>query len=386
MKINKRNYKHWGYLAAFTFNIIIALVVRPFKKKEALAILYGHKLNGNLKAIYDYHKSRINPTIELVYLTMDPKYHHELETQGIDTICGMSFAGARAISSAKCIVSDHGLHTLELALYFSDIKFVDVWHGLPFKGFDKLDFRTIRNFDETWVTSRLIKELYTNKFGFKKNTILVTGYARTDLLLRKTKSRSEILDRVGLANHTKSIIMFAPTWQQDDQNRSLFPFNLDKDSFLSALNSIANKCNSYVVVRTHLNSSVELASEFENLITLPANRHENTEELLYITDLLICDWSSIAFDFMLLNRPTLFLNTPAPFSKGFSLGPEYRYGRIINNIEQLCFYTPIYINQPELYMTEFSQFQSEVIGKLYDSTADGHSSERCYTRLERICR
>ena len=57
--------------------------------------------------------------------------------------------------------------------------------------------------------------------------------------------------------------------------------------------------------------------------------------MLQISDVLICDWSSIAFDYLILNRPTLFLDVEPPFRKGFSLGPEYRFGPVIASLDAL---------------------------------------------------
>jgi len=42
---------------------------------------------------------------------------------------------------------------------------------------------------------------------------------------------------------------------------------------------------------------------------------------LLASDVLICDRSSIPFDHLLLDRPTLFRDLPAPSRNGFSLRP-----------------------------------------------------------------
>lgn len=379
MKINKRNYKHWIYLATFTLNVLIALALRPFKRKKALAILYGHKLNGNLKAIYDYHKLVKNPCIEIVYLTMDPQYHQELRMQGINSVCGLSLASTQVISYARCIVSDHGLHALELALYLSDLKFADVWHGIPFKGFDSSDFQKLHKYDEIWVTSESVKEKYINQFGFCREKIFTTGYARTDKIIDASDRATSFKYLPSLNRKT---LLYAPTWKQDNKNRSIFPFNTSEIDFLAHLEDIGKRTDTNVIIRTHLNSSEYINTKrFKHISFVSTAEEPDTEKLLCHTDVLICDWSSLAFDYALLYRPTIFLNTPPPFKKGFSFGPNYRFGRVVNDIADLYSAALLYINSPEYYDSDFLPKQRGIVYELYGENADGQSSKRCFSRL-----
>ena len=68
---------------------------------------------------------------------------------------------------------------------FGDLAFFDVWHGIPFKGFDAEDFRVQRHYDETWVASPLLRDLYVDRFSFEPERVVPTGYARTDRLVRR---------------------------------------------------------------------------------------------------------------------------------------------------------------------------------------------------------
>jgi hypothetical protein len=96
------------------------------------------------------------------------------------------------VASADCIISDHGLHALQLLLKLSDITFVDVWHGIPFKGFTADDFTIQHQYDEIWVSSALLKRLYVEKFGFKEAMVQATGLGRTDLILDYHTDQSQI--------------------------------------------------------------------------------------------------------------------------------------------------------------------------------------------------
>ena len=53
-------------------NVCLAVLLRAFWRRESnTVILYGHKLNGNLKAIQDYALT-VPGGPELLFLTMDP--------------------------------------------------------------------------------------------------------------------------------------------------------------------------------------------------------------------------------------------------------------------------------------------------------------------------
>ena len=83
-------------------------------------------------------------------------------------------ACARLLASANAIVSDHGLHAMQPLLSLSNLKFFDVWHGIPFKGFDADDFRVQHRYDETSVASPLLAELYVTRFRFDTVWLNVT--------------------------------------------------------------------------------------------------------------------------------------------------------------------------------------------------------------------
>ena len=65
-------------------------------------------------------------------------------------------------------------------------------------------------------------------------------------------------------------------------------------------------------------------------------RLQNAETLLLDMDTLICDWPSISFDFLALNRPTTFLEVEPPIENVLSQGAEYRFGKVAKTMSDLC--------------------------------------------------
>src|SRR5690606_26775319 len=124
------------------------------------------------------------------------------------------------MATADAVICDHGIHSMLPLLFWSNLRFVAVWHGIPFRGFDPTDFKVQRRFDECWVASPLIKKLYVEKFGFEDRRVVATGYARTDTLVLRGGSETEARRVLGLPA-TGKVVTFAPTWKQDSRDRSV---------------------------------------------------------------------------------------------------------------------------------------------------------------------
>lgn len=357
---------------------------KPFIPSRACIILYGHKLNGNIKAIYEQWIKDYQEYGEIYFLTMDRDYAHHLKGKGINCLDATQLSSAKKLAQSRLVISTHGLHCLSLLLYTKAAKFVDVWHGIPFKGFDAEDFRVQHRFNEAWVSSEALRRLYIERFGFEETKVFSTGYARTDLVLKpEQKVISEIRLKLGLLGQEK-IVLFAPTWKQDSKSRSLFPFDTAERTFLHELNETCKRNNTLALLRTHLNTKEHLEVEYSNVRTTSSAQFPDTEELLSLCDILICDWSSIAFDFLVLDRPTIFLDVPAPFKKGFSLPAEDRFGAIVHTLKELFSLVEEYLQHPDNYLSHHRKTITRIKEKVYDNNAYGKSATRCCDRARAL--
>lgn len=386
MKIDKTNLAHWACLVLFGLNVLIARLLRAFREQSQTTptvVLYGHRLNGNLQAIYRYWEVGGKKEIEMSFLTMDKTYHEALRSAGIQSILATRPAAIEMLARVDAVISDHGLHAMRFLLGAKGLHFIDVWHGIPFKGFDPDDFKVQRRYDETWVASELGRDLYVQRFGFDASKAVVTGYARTDPLVRRDADGLKLRDSLGIREGS-AVILFAPTWAQDDNGRSIFPFGCDEARFMGALSSVAEAHGAVVLIRRHLNTGTATNYKSTSVIPLPASKYPDTEAILLASDILICDWSSIAFDFMLLNRPAIFLDVAPPFQKGFSLGPEYRYGEVAGNLETLIQALRSCLADPHAYWARHAQHHLASTSRVYGAMADGKATERCFVRLRDI--
>lgn len=385
MKIDKRDPMHWLLLAGFFLQAVLGTVWRGVgRKRERNVVLYGHKLNGNLLALYRYMAASPEAGLRPVFLTMDRAYRDELRASGIESCWASGLACVRLLGTASALVSDHGLHAMQPlhGLYRRlGLRFFDVWHGIPFKGFDADDFRLQHRYDEVWVASELNRRLYLDRFGFDAERVVATGYPRTDRLLDHTASNTDIRRALGLPACGK-LLLFAPTWAQDDRTRSIYPFGTEESEFLGAVAELAGRHGATVLLRSHLNTMDSASNAYPGVVALPGGRYPDTEAILLVSDVVVCDWSSIAFDYLLLGRPTLFLDVEPPFRKGFSLGPEYRFGPVVRDLPGLLQELEGALSRPEAYLRTYSVEQWSIRQQVYGNCADGRAAARCVQRLQ----
>ena len=205
--------------------------------------------------------------------------------------------------------------------------FIDVNHGLPMQKWNEKIMSQFYEFAEVWLMSEMHKNIYINDFGYKeKNNLIVTGYGRLDYLKEFNKSeskdriKSELSKKYNL-DENKQIVLYAPTWIH---NKSLVndEFMSPKNtSFIKFLDDISNELNLNLIFRPHLNTRFngndkKLFNSMKYIKFMPQDKYDNVEDFMILSDILITDYSSIAFDYLLLNRPVIFLNTSSSFDLG----------------------------------------------------------------------
>ncbi|WP_407374723.1 CDP-glycerol glycerophosphotransferase family protein [Methanobrevibacter sp.] len=132
-------------------------------------------------------------------------------------------------------------------------------------------------------------------YGFE-NEHLRFGYPRTDILFTKNNEEDirKIKEKFGIPLD-KKVILYAPTW------RVIHDFELMLD-----LNSLQKSLSDeYVlIIRTHHVSSKD-GDDIENGFVYDLSNFEVAEDIFLISDILITDYSSVMFDYALLDRPIL---------------------------------------------------------------------------------
>lgn len=136
---------------------------------------------------------------------------------------------------------------------------------------------------------------------------LPLGLPRNDILFNKNfinSSKKEISKKYNIGNN--KIMLYAPTWR-GYKTTGKPPF-FKKD--FEKLNEYLEKTNWKFLYRPHYVESIideQLISGIKNIIKVDFDAEPYTQKLLAASDLLITDYSSIYVDFLILNKPIVFI-------------------------------------------------------------------------------
>lgn len=386
MKIDKKQPRHWFILLQQGAYTLLAILARPFirKPEKPIVILYGHQFSGNLKALYLQWQETHSNQLSLYFLSLDLAHSKQLELSGIRVLRCSSLRNMLTLTRCSAMITDHGLHTMTPLIALTDIIFIDVWHGIPFKGFVPGDFRVQHHYDEVWVSSPLLKRIYVEQFGFNPEKVHSLGYARVDKLFWGNPPSDSFKDAYAIPSNNK-LVLYAPTWKQDDRGRELFPFGENPASFVQALNDICKANSAILIIRSHINTHIDIEN-YDSTLYCSMTDFPDSEALLQETDVLICDWSSIAFDFLVLNRPTIFIDVTPPFKNGFSLGKEFRFGRIAGDMTSLMNELGLVLEDPDAYWKLQKSEHRIIAQNIYNNCNDGNAGLKQINHLAELLR
>ncbi|MFE0255037.1 CDP-glycerol glycerophosphotransferase family protein [Streptomyces sp. NPDC059010] len=191
--------------------------------------------------------------------------------------------------------------------------YIQTWHGSALKrmGFDEAGWklksrpeqaeqqRTLDRFDHFLIRSEHDVRTLAKAFRLREKTLLRVGYPRNDELVaaRGATERSALADELGIPAD-KKVLLYAPTFRQQGGRRFALPFDVDR--FAEEFG------DEYVLlVRAHYLNHVVLPPSVRGRV-IDVSDHHDVTPLLALADALITDYSSVMFDYALLDRPMLF--------------------------------------------------------------------------------
>lgn len=301
-------------------------------------------IGGNLKALDDRLKEReIDKKYKISY-----SFFKTLEQSKVKLIVKW-LKLVWLISKQKLIFIDDYSPIFKFIDLDKKTKLIQLWHaGVGFKsvGYARFGFdgpepynSCHRKYDYAIVGAESLIPVYQEVFGIDKDKILPYGLPRLDNFLDKNhidRIKEKIYNKYpNLLN--KKIILFAPTFRGSGQRKAYYPYNRIN---LNEIFSLCQKENYIFVVKMHpfIKEKINIPKEYQNYI-IDLSNYNDINELFYITDILITDYSSNIYDFSLLNKPILFytfdLDVYQLTNKVHRPIREYAPGKICMNFEEL---------------------------------------------------
>lgn len=169
--------------------------------------------------------------------------------------------------------------------------------------------------------------------GIHSGEIAKIGYPRIDVTLNMAEdSKEQIATRLGV-DTSKKILLYVPTWRGETRSDNRF----DSNKLISDLKMLA-ELDINVVFRGHTISNRLLKdTKFPKNVILPPP-DILTNELLGMADIVISDYSSVFFDFLVTNRPIIHYLYDLDIyikERGLNLSEEELPGTVAKNSEQL---------------------------------------------------
>jgi CDP-glycerol glycerophosphotransferase len=362
--------------------LVRRLVLRRRRKAvPGRIVLFGHALTGNLEAFARYLTAE-HPEVEVDVLLDRPSEWRRLRDSARPGLVALSLQNPRHLARAaraEAIVTAMGPIFLEPWLDEPHRPFfIDVWHGVGFKARIASD-RALRRLDGHFVSSPHVQSYYESA-GVRAHT---TGYARTDVTLAGKDSpdmRSRVLAAFGAETPDLPVILFAPTWREAGQSGEQF----DIADALRQLSAEAERSGFLVGFRGHSNSSDATVPKGPHLADLDAARFPITEDLLGVVDVLVTDWSSIAIDYLPLDRPVVYLDTAPPSGELGPLQYEDRPGAKAADAGQLVAAVSAAVSEPGKVMAAHAEQRRSTTARAWGDSLDGRSSERYWLTLRRL--
>ncbi|QST03108.1 CDP-glycerol glycerophosphotransferase family protein (plasmid) [Pontibacillus sp. ALD_SL1] len=289
----------------------------PKQKLVMFESFNGRQYSDSPRAIYEYMKKN-HSNYKLVW-SADRRFQEVFKEKGVPYAKRFSLKWLFLMPRAKYWVTNS-----RFPLWFPKDErtvYLQTWHGTPLKklGIDidevhmpgtttekyKQNFlKESSKWDYLISPNPYSSSIFKRAFGFN-GAMLETGYPRNDDLIHRNTERDilEIKEKLGI-DPNKRVLLYAPTWRDNEY------FSQGRYKFSSTLNlqKMKEACgeNTVLLLRAHylVADSIDLRG-LEGFVK-DLSSYEDIKDLYLVADVLLTDYSSVFFDYALLNRPILF--------------------------------------------------------------------------------
>lgn len=367
--------------------ILLSKIIR--KDKKLITLLFRGYSGSNISPIMERFELEGFKDYKIVILTPDKqKFGLSLKERKF-SILKDKYKKYKYVFKSQLVISTHGMYRLR-----NDNYMINLWHGVPLKAMSlmnksKSDKVGTINDDFFISTSEFYNTLMNACLGIRADKYYITGYPRNDYLFNENGLKN--LELLTGRKIDKKIILYMPTFrdivatnQETEDKRSTNYFGYLEFNF-DSFNDFVEKNNLLFILKLHPNEEKVFIQKYsdlanDNIILLKGKDLEEKKMDLYkilnAVDLIITDYSSVYFDYLLLDRPMLFI--PSDIE-------EYRKTRGIL-LEPYDFWTPgpKCINQDALQKEvikslnsqEYYKEERRIIRNIIHKYQDGSSTER----------
>ena len=258
----------------------------------------GKGFNDSPKVLFDYMQAHPEyQRYRCVWAFEHPENYPQLETVKIDTPAYFKMA-----LRAKYWITNTNI---ERGLKFKkkDQVYLNTWHGIALKYIgNDCPGRKDYNFDTVnylTVSGDYEERVFKSAFRAKASSFLRCGMPRNEALwLADDNTKAQMRRKLNIPEG-KKVILYAPTWRESTDGGRSYAIKppIHFDAWKEALGT------EYVILfRAHHQTTKVLGVEYDEFVR-DASEYPAVNDLLIASDILITDYSAIAFDYSILCRP-----------------------------------------------------------------------------------
>lgn len=295
--------KKLGYYLFAAFFCVFRLVP-VMKNKVFMVATHDDSEEGNIGIVAKRIREKM-PEMKMVFLT---------KRDGIGKPFSFFFVKAYHMATAGTIFLDNEFMPMAYTPISKKTKVVQLWHGTgTIKKFGqdsdkgevaKIAHRANERLSHLIVNSKMTMRQYASAFNQPAEHIYILGLPRTDLILDNERMKALRLDFWQQYPQLKGkrCFLYAPTFR--DQEVGQPQIALDLERFIEQMAEdevLLLRLHPHVAANCCLDISGKYAGKLYNV-----SDYAGVTTLLAVADCLITDYSSIIFEYCLLNKKMIF--------------------------------------------------------------------------------
>jgi len=305
--------------------LISLFPLRIFKLKKNRIFLLNSllsleaKYSCNTKYIAEYILEKYNNKFEIIYPLEEKQKKDELSSKGIKVVRMKTLKYYYYILTSKVFITTNG--SISYIPFRKSQIVINTWHGggaYKKTGLDnndtlanKINCKIIENKISYFISSnRYFTNVISKAFMIPEEKFLNIGLPRNDIFFHKNNKMIKKVKKYYSLSDESKIILYAPTYRTKNGDQmlkhELGPYELD---YKKILKSLKEKFGGewHFALRVHPSLVSQLKDIPKDIINMSG--YDDVQELLYTSDILINDYSSIMWDFVQTRKPCFIYAT-----------------------------------------------------------------------------
>ena len=356
-------------------NVLLTLYCRKLPVKNNYLLFEG-KLNysDNPKALCEYliHNGYLK-RYKIFYIVKDVDFFIK-KTHNLPIIFlpnknlfgMMPLRTMRVVYTASYTFASHSFSQPK-GEYKEGQRHILLWHGCGYKG--QSSKNSNRFFDLALVPGKLFVDSKCRYWNTTSEYIMSKGYPRYDWLINPRKEAKNYIEQWKKKINYNKVVIWMPTFRNSKVSSEYsenvltqFPLMEGKDRW-QELNKVCKDYKILLIIKLHVSQrNIDVNFQSFDYIHLLTNddiesKDLNLYEFIAYTDALITDYSSIAIDYLILNRPMAFILDDYEKYKNtrgfiFDNPKQYMPGHHIYKFNDLTLFIKEIANNIDLYVKD----------------------------------